>query len=323
MMLVRRADPPGRAWEHHQFRELPSLLRAGDLLVVNESRVRPVRLQTFRQGSKGRIELLLLAEIEIGQWNALLCPSRRLRVGDRLEVPGEEGFFEVKEKGSYGLCRLKSHFPAGVDALCELCGLTPLPPYIKRHDSSSEEEDRGRYQTIFARRPGSVAAPTAGLHFTEGVLQELARAGVEVCPLTLHVGLATFQPVRVTQIEQHRLEPERYSIPEETAGQILCAKSEGRRVIAVGTTTTRALESVAARNSGRLVAGAGQADIFIHPPQRFRVIDGLLTNFHLPRSSLLVLVAAFAGRELILDCYQEAIRRQYRFYSYGDCMLIL
>jgi len=255
-------------------------------------------------------------------WRVLLRPARRIRIGDRLEVPEEEGEFEVLSKEAYGVATLRSGFAQSVEKLCEKRGLTPLPPYIKRPSSKDREEDKARYQTIFAYSTGSVAVPTAGLHFSDEVVSCLLAAGIEICRLTLHVGLSTFQPIRASQVEQHRLEPERYVVPPATAEMIACARKEGRRVVAVGTTTTRTLESIAAKH-GAIVSGEGSADIFIHPPYRFQAVDAMLTNFHLPRSSLLVLIAAFAGLEFVMQAYHEAVRERYRFYSYGDCMLIL
>jgi S-adenosylmethionine:tRNA ribosyltransferase-isomerase len=320
MMVLNRAT---QAVEHRCFRDLPCILTAGDLLVVNESRVLPVRLLTHRRDTRGRVVVLLVEKIDACQWKALLQPSRRLKTGCRLEVPGEAGYLEVIEKGSYGLCRLRAEFRENLEAICDRHGLVPLPPYIKRIRGPSNVQDRQRYQTIYAQTAGSIAAPTAGLHFTKHVFQNLEKAGIQICALTLHVGLATFQPVRVSRVEEHHLESERCYISETTAAQINQAKQPGRRVLAVGTTTTRTLESNARHHQGHIVPGWGLADIFIHPPYSFQIVDGLLTNFHLPQSSLLILVSAFAGREWILDCYRQAVENKYRFYSYGDCMLIV
>jgi len=319
MMVLDRSS---LSLKHCHFADLPNVLDRGDLLVVNESRVRSARLMSARRGSGGRVEILVVRPAAGDDWRVLLRPARRVRVGDILEVPGETGGFEVLSKEPYGVATLRSSFACGVEALCEQHGLTPLPPYIKRPGGMDPEEDRTRYQTIFAGSTGSVAAPTAGLHFSEEVVGRLEAAGIDVCRLTLHVGLSTFQPIRASRVEQHRLEPEGYFIPAMTAEKITRAKREGRRVVAVGTTTTRTLESVYAVH-GAIVPGGGSASIYIHPPFRFQAVDVLLTNFHLPRSSLLVLVSAFAGLDRILQAYREAVHWRYRFYSYGDCMLIL
>jgi S-adenosylmethionine:tRNA ribosyltransferase-isomerase len=319
MMVLNRS---AKSLEHRRFTDLPMMLNQGDLLVVNESRVRAARLLAVRRGTGGRVEILVVRQCASDIWQVLLRPARRIKAGDRLEIPHEEGEFEVLSKEAYGVATLRSGFAQSVEKLCERRGLTPLPPYIKRPSSKDHEEDRTRYQTIFARATGSVAAPTAGLHFSDEVVSGLPAAGIEMCCLTLHVGLSTFQPIRTSQVEQHRLEPERYMVPPVTAEMISRAKQDGRRVVAVGTTTTRTLESIAAKH-GSIVSGEGSAGLFIRPPYRFQVVDAMLTNFHLPRSSLLVLVAAFAGLEFVLQAYHEAVHERYRFYSYGDCMLIL
>ncbi len=318
-----RMDRRNGSLSHHLFRDLPDLLQPGDLLVMNESRVLPARLHAHRRPGGGILEILLLEEEPIGskEWNALLRPVRKTKIGDRFTLPGEEGNFELLEKKEYGLCRVRAHFPDSVLDLMSRHGETPLPPYIKRQ--KTDVADLERYQTVYARTPGSVAAPTAGLHFTPEVFHALTRRGVETCRLTLHVGPATFLPIRTEEIEKHRLPTERVIIPEETALAIQKAKGAGRRILAVGTTSTRALESSAAHHQGEVAAGETRADLYIHPPYRFQVIDGLITNFHLPQSSLLILVSAFAGRDHIRKGYEEAVDKGYRFYSYGDCMVIL
>jgi len=309
---------------HLLFRDLPDILQPGDLLVLNETRVLPARLHARRQATGGLIEILLMGENpDNRRWQALLRPVRKVKPGDRLVLSGEEGWLEVCEKGEYGLCLLQPCFAKKMEALMAEHGETPLPPYIKRGKPAWEEEDRERYQTIYARVPGSIAAPTAGFHFTPEVLDRLAQRQIETSFLTLHVGPATFQPVRVENIEHHLLPAEKVHISRETAQQIQKARNDKRRVIAVGTTSARALESSAAGHAGIVKAGEAWADLYIHPPYSFQVIGGLITNFHLPRSSLLILVASFAGRELILDCYKRAIGEKYRFYSYGDGMVIL
>jgi S-adenosylmethionine:tRNA ribosyltransferase-isomerase len=317
---------------HSHIADLPLLLRPGDLVVVNDTRVFPARLLGTRVPSGGAVECLLIArtpapsgrDAEPGQWwEALMHPGQKLKSGAEVVFEGAATIRgEVAERRGFGrrVIRLSTEGGGSVDEAIDSIGHVPLPPYIRRADRS---DDRDRYQTVFAARRGSVAAPTAGLHFSPSLLAALEGAGVQLTTITLHVGYGTFQPVRVDEIEQHRLESERYDIGEAAANAVERARSEGRRVIAVGTTTTRTLEAVAAANHGRVVAGAGSTDLFIYPGFDFRVIGGLLTNFHVPRSSLLMLVAAFAGREAVLAAYRAAIGEGYRFYSYGDAMLVL
>lgn len=315
LLLVDRA---ARRWEDRQFADLTDLLRPGDCLVLNDSRVIPARL--FGRVEEGSlVELLFLRELTPSCWEALVRPGKRCRTGITLSVGDGQAVARVVESKPEGR-RLIEVEGIPVRTLLERHGLPPLPPYIGRH-AKPGAEDWERYQTVYARPEGSVAAPTAGLHFTEELLDKLRARGVEVRHLTLHVGPGTFRPIRRARIEEHRMEAEPVEIPEETAVGVNRAKREGRRVVAVGTTTTRALES-AADDSGEVRPLSGEADLFIVPGHRFRVVDALLTNFHLPRSSLLVLVSAFAGRELILDAYRHAVETGYRFYSYGDAMLI-
>ena len=313
---------------------LPGLLRGGDLLVVNNTRVFPARLLGRRVPSGGAVECLLLARLSGCQdlksemrashrYEALMHPGQKLKPGARVVFEGARTLHgEVLERRYYGrrVIALWTDDGSDIDAAVDTIGHVPLPPYIKRDE---READRERYQTVFARRRGSVAAPTAGLHFTQTLVSALLASGIEIAEITLHVGYGTFQPVRVDRVEDHRLEPEPFEIGEEAARVIERARTEGRRVIAVGTTTTRTLESVAMTHGGQIVAGAAATDLFIHPGFEFRVTKGLLTNFHLPRSSLLMLVAAFAGRERVLTAYHAAIAGRFRFYSYGDAMLIL
>jgi S-adenosylmethionine:tRNA ribosyltransferase-isomerase len=309
---------------HGCIRDLPRYLRAGDLLVVNNTRVFPARLTGHRVPSGGAVECMLLArEDESSVWQALVHPGQKLKPGSLMRFEGAAGVLhgEILERKYFGRRTVRLWSDAGdVDALVDALGHVPLPPYIKRDDTA---EDRARYQTVFARIRGSVAAPTAGLHFSTALLADLTAKGVERVEVTLHVGYGTFKPVRTEIVEDHTVDPELYDIAAPAAEAINRARSEGRRVIAVGTTTTRALESAALRRGGTVDAGAAEANTFIFPGFRFQVIDGLLTNFHLPRSSLLMLVAAFAGRERVLAAYHEAIRLRYHFYSYGDAMLIL
>jgi S-adenosylmethionine:tRNA ribosyltransferase-isomerase len=329
---------------HSTVADLPAFLRFGDLLVVNNTRVFPARLIGRRVPTGGAVECLLVRRVatergrsgdgagtEWGRsvdgnaelWEALMHPGQKLKPGAQVIFEGARTLHGVVlERHFYGrrLIRVWTDDGSDVSAAVDAIGQVPLPPYIKRHAAGA---DRDRYQTMFAQARGSVAAPTAGLHFTPALLQALAARGVDVTDMTLHVGYGTFQPVRVDRVEDHHLEAEQYEISEATAAVVNRALEERRRVIAVGTTTTRALEAIGAANGGRLVAGEGAIDLFIYPGFAFTIIAGLLTNFHLPRSSLLMLVSAFAGRERVLEAYHAAIAHGYRFYSYGDAMLIL
>jgi S-adenosylmethionine:tRNA ribosyltransferase-isomerase len=298
------------------FGDLPRLLRAGDCLVLNDSRVIPARVPA--EDVDGRpVELLFLAAVSDGVWRALVRPGRRARAGAHLRAGGARlRVVEVDADGTRVIAR--EH--GSITSLLESHGLPPLPPYIARH-AKPEPEDWVRYQTVYASAPGSVAAPTAGLHFTDALLDRLREAGVQVHPLTLHVGPATFRPVTSPTVEGHAIAAEPAVVPAATAAAVNGARAEGRRVVAVGTTVTRALESAVAED-GRVAALAGTAGLTIRPGHRFRAVDALLTNFHLPRSSLLLLVAAFAGRDLVLRAYRHAVATEYRFYSYGDAMLI-
>ena len=309
---------------HSSVAALPQHLRAGDLLVVNDTRVFPARLLGHRDPSGGAVECLLLGRLGEDTWDALVHPGQKLRPGRGFvcERDGHAVRGEILAMHTFGrrTVRLWAGGGEDIDAAIDAVGHVPLPPYIKRPD---EAADRERYQTVFARSRGSVAAPTAGLHFTAPLLGALAAAGIERVALTLHVGYGTFKPVRVAEVEAHRVDAEDYEIGEEAAGRIAAARAAGRRVVAVGTTTTRALESSALAGGGTVRAGRGRTDLFIYPGFEFRAIDGVMTNFHLPRSSLLMLVAAFAGREAVLRAYDEAVAAGYRFYSYGDAMLIV
>ncbi len=308
------------AWEDRVFADLPGLLRPGDCLVANRSRVIPARLLGTAVEGGRPVELLMLRAVGEGRWEVLVQPGRRCRVGARVELAGGAARARIVGEGTSGARVVEIEGPWPVRELLERHGLPPLPPYITRHDAP-KPEDRARYQTVYARDDGSVAAPTAGLHFTPELLARLAEQGVAVHYLSLHVGPGTFRPLRAARLDEHRMESEPIEIPEATARAVHEAKRDGRRVVAVGTTTTRALEW-AAGEDGQVRAGAGDADLFIRPGHRFRVVDALITNFHLPRSTLLVLVAALAGREVILDAYRHAVAAGYRFYSYGDAMLI-
>jgi len=320
LLVLRRASG---SIAHAAIRDLPGLLREGDLLVINDTKVFPARLLGRRVPSGGVVECLLIARIDDERWEALVHPGQKLKPGARVRFDGGGRSLdgEILERHYFGrrLVRLWTEDTSDVDTAIDTIGHVPLPPYIKRED---RPEDRDRYQTVFARQRGSVAAPTAGLHFSDHLLASLTAKGVERTAVTLHVGYGTFKPVRAAEIEQHVVDAERYEIGEAAAAAIADARRQGRRVIAVGTTTTRALES-AAGPSGRIEACKAETELFIRPGHRFQVVEGLLTNFHLPQSSLLMLVSAFAGRERVLAAYREAVARRYRFYSYGDAMLIV
>ena len=336
LLLDRRSG----AWEDRAFTELPELLRGDELLVLNNARVLPARLfgkragvhaqapsrKTAREHLTGTVEVFLTRKVEFEKWEALVRPGRKMAVGERVFFGAGELEAEILARGQLGLrtiC-LRSHNDQGVEANIERLGHVPLPPYIDRPDESS---DRERYQTVYARKPGAVAAPTAGLHFTSEILQQIRNRGCETCEITLDVGLGTFQPIHTETLEEHKIHSEAYEIREEAAEKILRAKEEGRPVLAVGTTVVRALEDAAAKAAAQgdakhISAGRAEASLFIFPGHTFRVVDCLLTNFHLPKSTLLALVSAFAGRDFILAAYRHAVAEQYRFYSYGDCMLI-
>ncbi len=302
------------AARHRSIGDLVELLRPGDLLVVNDTRVIPARLFAERAGSGGAIELLLVERRSERLWDCLVRPGRRARPGTELRL-GDSLTARVVAIGEDG--RRAIEFSAPVEPHLEALGHVPLPPYIDRPDRA---EDRERYQTVYAANPGAIAAPTAGLHFSNELLARLAARGVERVAVTLHVGIGTFKPVTAELVHEHRMDEESYMVPPSTARAIAAARDEGRRIVAVGTTVVRTLESAAAA-SGEVPAGAGATRLFIVPGYRFRVVDLLLTNFHLPRSTLLMLVAAFAGRERVLAAYAEAIDAGYRFFSYGDAML--
>jgi S-adenosylmethionine:tRNA ribosyltransferase-isomerase len=319
LLLLPRAGGDPR---HLRFADLPGLLRPGDLLVLNDSRVIPARL-VGRKASGGRVEILLVepsadtAAGEPARWVAMAQASKPIRIGTRVDVDGllaevirvdGEGFYEVRFDRD----------EAGLAGALERVGRVPLPPYIRREPGAA---DRDRYQTIVARTPGSVAAPTAGLHFTPGLLAALAERGVEQATVTLHVGPGTFLPVRAARLEEHRMHAERYEVPEATSRAFDAVRQRGGRVVAVGTTAVRTLES--AFTNGELRPGPGRTEIFIRPGHRFRAVDGLLTNFHLPRSTLLALVCALGGTDRVLAAYRRAVEERYRFFSYGDAMAIL
>ncbi len=324
MMVLHRAD---RRWEHRRFADLPHYLRAGDLLVLNNTRVIPARLFARKPGTGGRAEIFLLEAASEDVWEVLLRCRRRPGSGGRLELEGG-GTAEILACGEQGAATIRFHLDRPLLDYLEEHGHTPLPPYIKRTEDGKRktehdgEADRERYQTIYARTPGAVAAPTAGLHFTPELFARLEAAGVARAEVTLHVGIGTFRPVSAERVEDHVMHGERYAVPDETAAAVRSAVRAGGRVVAVGTTSVRTLEGAAAR-SGDIVAGEGRTGIFIYPPYDFRVVSAMLTNFHLPQSTLLMMISAFAGREFVLAAYAEAVKEKYRFFSYGDCMLIL
>jgi len=318
-------DRQSGATQRRQFQDLPSLVRRGDLLVVNDTRVFPARLLGQRVPGGGAAECFLVRPADAPDtWIALVHPGQRLREGARVTFQGARGAAlnaEILGRHFHGrrTVRLWTDDGGPVREAIDAIGHVPLPPYIKRGDADS---DRERYQTVYARERGSIAAPTAGLHFTPAILDALSAIGVERVAVTLHVGYGTFQPIRVARVEEHEMETEHYQVSGATAAALSKAKREGRRVVAVGTTTTRTLESLAFDADGNVQAGTGETALFIHPGHRFQLVSGLITNFHLPQSSLLMLVSAFAGRERVLAAYQEAIAHRYRFYSYGDAMFI-
>jgi S-adenosylmethionine:tRNA ribosyltransferase-isomerase len=309
---------------HAGIGDLPMLLRPGDLLVLNDTRVFPARLLGERVPSGGAVECLLLAHLEGERWEALVHPGQKLKPGAVVQFEGSGAGLraEILERRFHGrrTIRLWRQDGGEVDEAVDRLGHVPLPPYIKRSDTPL---DRERYQTVFARARGSIAAPTAGLHFTADLLAQMESRGIERTAITLHVGYGTFKPVRVERVEEHTVDAEWFEIGEDAAAAIRRARREGRRVVAVGTTTTRALESAALAGGGDMRAMARPTDLFIVPGFPFQVVDALVTNFHLPRSSLLMLVSALAGRDPVLAAYREAVARGYRFYSYGDAMLIV
>jgi S-adenosylmethionine:tRNA ribosyltransferase-isomerase len=316
---------------HRFFGDLTTCLRAGDLLVLNDARVLRARLRGVKSPGGSQLEILLAHPVQTNDWWCLLRPGKRVRPGTRIEFhrspEPEPVTATVLEKNPQGLYRLAF---AGVDDLLrvlDLMGEVPLPPYITRVPGHTQSADSERYQTVYARTPGAVAAPTAGLHFTPRLLADLESVGVELCHVTLHVGLGTFAPIQSATVEGHVMHTERFELDARAADQLNAARADGRRIIAVGTTSMRVLEHAAAQS--RFIPSTGETRLFIHPPYRFRAVNGLITNFHLPASTLLMLVSAFAdpgglsGRERILRAYNEAIQQRYRFFSYGDAMLIL
>ncbi|HET9743684.1 MAG TPA: tRNA preQ1(34) S-adenosylmethionine ribosyltransferase-isomerase QueA [Terriglobales bacterium] len=333
-------DRSSGSFRDERFVDLPSHLHAGDVLVLNNSRVFPARLLGRRSGQRaqptsprnpaardflqGEIEVLLVRQLGNNEWESLVRPGRKLGIGEMLRFGSDESGAplleaEIVERGEFGERCLRFRSVPDFFARLEKIGHTPLPPYIGREDQSS---DRERYQTVFASQTGSAAAPTAGLHFTPEILDRIRARQVRIAEITLHVGLGTFQPLRHARVEENALHVENYELFPEAAQTINSALAEGRRIVAVGTTVIRALEHLARQYGGRLAPGLGETDIFIYPGFQFRVVRAMLTNFHLPQSSLLMLVSAFAGREHVLAAYRHAVDSRYRFFSYGDCMWI-
>ncbi len=322
MLVLHRAD----GWiEDRHFTDLPNYLRSGDCLVLNDTKVLPARF-FCRKSTGGLLEGLFLEETESGCWKVLLKNARNIKAGTRLTFLDRKGRlwqdFDVLEKLPEGQWVIRPTLQASVEMILEAIGTAPLPPYIKRPAAPEHpEEDLARYQTVYAHRPGAVAAPTAGLHFDKTLLARLEDMGVRTAYLTLHVGIGTFRPVQTETLEEHTMHSERYEISPQAAEIINTAAKEGGRIVAVGTTSVRTLETVA--ENRQVHAASGRTDLFITPGYSFKIVDAMITNFHLPRSTLLALVAAFAGLETILDAYRRAARERYRFYSYGDAMLIL
>lgn len=305
--------------QHKHFYDILDYLNPGDCLVMNNSKVIPARLFGLKENTGAKVEFLLIKRLEGDLWEAMVRPGKRLHVGDRVSF-GEDGSLkaEIMGHGEDGTRMVRFEHTGDFHELLDKIGKIPLPPYIERE---SDEEDKQRYQTVYCKEEGSVAAPTAGLHFTEELIQKAQEKGVRVAYVTLHVGIGTFRPVKCEIIEEHRMHFEEYEIDEENAAIINNTKKEGGRVISVGTTSTRTIESASEEN-GIVKAGHGSTGIFIYPGYRFKVIDCLITNFHLPKSTLLMLVSALYNRENILEIYNEAVKQRYRFFSYGDAMLI-
>jgi S-adenosylmethionine:tRNA ribosyltransferase-isomerase len=318
MLVVNRET---KTWIDATFKSFPDYLNANDVVVVNNTRVFPARLMGQRDPTGGRVEVLLAREIRAGVWEALVRPGHRLKVGARISFGNELRAQVVDDASEHGFRQLKFEGELPIEQLVDKLGQTPLPPYIKR-PSGSSTEDRVRYQTVFAQVRGAIAAPTAGLHFTPEVIAAIRERGASVAEITLHVGYGTFEPVRVSDIGDHQVSSESFEINSASARVINQARAQGRRVIAVGTTTTRALES-STRGDGNVEPRSGQTNLTITPGFKFRAVDAMLTNFHLPQSSLLLLVSAFAGYDLTMRAYLFAVENRYRFYSYGDCMLVL
>lgn len=321
MMVVHRREA---RFEHRCVTDLPEYLNPNDLLVVNDTKVFPARLNGVWQDTGGAVELLLTDPLAEGDWACISGSGRPVRAGLRAVFGQGAVVAEILEKTGEGTCRVRFHSDVPLMEALEAIGKVPVPPYIHRTgDLRQHALDKERYQTIYARETGAVAAPTAGLHFTEALFGTLAAKGIARTAVTLHVGPGTFKPVKCATVEAHQMDAERYTVSAATAAAVAQCKARGGRVVAVGSTSVRTLETVAAAHQGAVVATSGASSIFIYPPYTFQVTDAMLTNFHLPQSTLIMMVSALAGRELILAAYAEAIKERYRFFSYGDCMLIL
>jgi S-adenosylmethionine:tRNA ribosyltransferase-isomerase len=330
LLVLQRAE---HRTAHRRFQDILDYFQPGDVLVLNDSRVIPARLHGVNARTGGRFEMLLLEEHSANLWWAMLRPGKRAPIGTQIKVLDRTGqptgiIVNVTGVNTEGHRQLQFSGTENIFNELDRLGEIPLPPYIERH--GEQADDKERYQTVYARPPGSVAAPTAGLHFTPELLEKIRARGVAICFVTLHVGAGTFLPVKAENVAEHKMHTERFEVGETTVLAVHAAKKSGHRVFAAGTTATRALETSAQQNAGKLNVCRGKTDIFIFPPARFQIVDALLTNFHLPESTLLMLVSAFAapgekerGRELVLSAYAEAVRERYRFFSYGDAMLIL
>ncbi|MFQ3542652.1 tRNA preQ1(34) S-adenosylmethionine ribosyltransferase-isomerase QueA [Halobacillus rhizosphaerae] len=314
LMVLNRQE---KEISHRKFNEVQEFLNPGDCLVLNDTKVLPARLYGAKQDTGGKVEVLLLHQEADDVWEVLVKPAKKIKVGTRIEFGGGKLIAECTEIQEHGGRKVQFYYDGIFLEVLESLGEMPLPPYIKEQLS-----DRERYQTVYAKEEGSAAAPTAGLHFTRELLAEIEASGVEIAYLTLHVGLGTFRPVSVDQIEEHDMHAEFYRVSQETAAQLNRVKANGGRIISIGTTSTRTLETLM-RDYGEFTEASGWTDIFIYPPQQLKAIDGLITNFHLPKSTLIMLVSAFAGRDFILEAYHQAVEERYRFFSFGDAMLIL
>ena len=302
--------------EHKVFKDIKNYLKKGDVLVLNNTKVLPARLFGIKEDTKAHIEILLLKNIQNDSWECLVKPAKRVKIGTQISFG--EGILKAKciEEKEEGIRILEFYYDGVFYEILDKLGTMPLPPYIRE-----QLKDKDRYQTVYAKVIGSAAAPTAGLHFTKELLKELENIGVEICYITLHVGLGTFRPVNVEDVTKHTMHSEYYTMEKEVATKLNKAKEEGRRIIAVGTTSTRTLETIITKHK-KFIECSGWTNIFIYPGYQFKGIDGLITNFHLPKSTLIMLVSAFSKKELILNAYQEAIKNEYRFFSFGDCMFI-
>ncbi|TGB04193.1 tRNA preQ1(34) S-adenosylmethionine ribosyltransferase-isomerase QueA [Halobacillus salinus] len=314
LMVLNRED---QTIKHQQFSDIKQFIQPGDCLVLNDTKVLPARLYGAKEDTGGKVEVLLLHQTEEDEWDVLVKPAKKVKEGTRIEFGDGQLVAECTDIQEHGGRRVRFSYEGIFLEVLESLGEMPLPPYIKEQLS-----DRDRYQTVYAKEEGSAAAPTAGLHFTNELLQELKDEGVELAYLTLHVGLGTFRPVSVDNVEEHDMHAEFYQLSEETAAQLNRVRENGGRIISVGTTSTRTLETVI-RDYGTFQEASGWTDIFIYPPQKLKAIDGLITNFHLPKSTLIMLVSAFADRDFILEAYHRAVEERYRFFSFGDAMLIL